>query len=307
MNCESLIKQIGERLNIHAFRAHFDIDVIDAQNRGAVPSRAAFIRGLEAAMKRLACTCGIEYTQQKKHVLECPYDRLMNTNRPPVFVIRNFGNSSLSNGKFAVDFTFMGDSHQLLPFMILAIEEMVVKFPNSEVSKLRLLEVLTLPEEKRVYTGNDRKLELGKISPLGAEYLVFDESVSKATVKFIYPLNLEYSGNSGLIPEFSNLVLCLCRRLDDMLPGFWSDKVIHELPGFKEALERVRLVQMRLKWRKTPHTGYGGLGKAGGIIGFAVYAGQLKPFIPLLRIGEQIGIDNGSWMNSGLIQIDKIE
>jgi hypothetical protein len=298
LHINTLIKQIGERLPLYVFCAYFDIE---PPYNAAVPSRAVFCRAIDAALRRLACTCGSEMVQQQHHDRACPYDLLLNNSRPSVFALRYNSAFGSRNGWLTVNFSLIGDHVQLLPFIILALSEIAIRSKDSESFKLRLIEVRTFPNDERIYDGKNRTLNLEPVNPFPYVNLGRDESASKITVQFTYPTNLAYSGSSSVIPEFSILIGCLWRRLTDFLPDIIP---IDDVPDLKKALENVHLVQMKLKWRKTPQSGRGGPGKTGGIVGHAVYAGKFEPFMPLWRLGEWIGMDDGSWMNAGLISIE---
>ena len=306
MHVDTFLRQIGEQLNLYPFRAIFEID---PSANFAAPSRVAFCRAFEAAMRMLACTCGCEALQQQGHEPECPYDRLLNKGRPPVFVLNYPGKSGLQNGRLTVGFTLIGDSIRYLPFVVLGLNEMQLRWKESKTSILRLLEVAAVcshaPDGVRIFTREDGRLDLDSISPLAIEALEVDGSVSKIIVKFVYPVYMEHNGKISVIPEFSTLISGLWKRLAELLPTFLSSADIHDVPGFKEALERVRLVRMKLRWRANIQAGTDGSSKIGGIVGNATYAGALNPFLPLLRMGEWIGVDNGSWMDSGLIRVDR--
>lgn len=258
----------------------------------------------------LACTCGSEALQQQGHEPECPYDRLLNQGRPPVFVLNYPGKSGLQNGRLTVGFTLIGDSIRYLPFVVLGLNEMQLRWKESKTSILRLLEIAAVcshaPDGVRIiFKREDGRLDLDSITPLPVEALEADRSVSKILVKFVYPVYMEHNGKISVIPEFPTLISGLWKRLTGLLPTFLSSADIHDVPGFKEALQRVRLVRMKLRWHANIRVGKEGSGKIGGIVGNATYAGALSPFLLLLRLGEWMGVDNGSWMDSGLIRVDK--
>jgi hypothetical protein len=301
LHVDTLIKHMVKQLNIHAFRACFETD---SSTDGKVPSRAAFCRAFEHTLKRLACTCGGEAIPQRSHDRDCPYNRLMGRDRAPNFVLHYPGPSGWRNGRLTVDFAFAGESVQLLPFVVFALDGMELVPNGSETSKLSLLEVLAIPDGNRIYDGKDRRLEMKLVGPLPVLHPEFDGKVSSITIKFVSPINLAYSGTSSVIPEFSTLFGCLWRRMVELLPEDLTVRNIRDVLGTREAMERVRLVKMKLKWRKTPPSGHDGSGKNGGIVGYAVYTGSLEPFMPLLRMGEWIGIDDGSWMNTGRICVE---
>lgn len=301
MQIDQLIRQAVEQVNIHAFRACFGLETSDGS---AKPSRASFSRSFEHAMKRLSCTCGGEAVREQRHDHGCPYDRLLNRERPPRFVLHYSGEMGSQHDRLTVEFALLGDTVQLLPLIILALDDMELGMKDAEIARPQLLEVLTIPDGNRIYDGRGRKLDMAKVVPSSVRFPEDDGPVSSVMIRFVYPIDLIGSGSNSVIPRFTALIECLWRRLSILCPDSPSIKKTKDDPGLREAMEHIKLDRMKLKWRKTPRSDCGGSVKTGGVVGQAVYIGSIAPFMPLLRMGEWIGVDNGSWMNMGRIRVE---
>ncbi|MBI5491019.1 MAG: CRISPR system precrRNA processing endoribonuclease RAMP protein Cas6 [Deltaproteobacteria bacterium] len=126
------------------------------------------------------------------------------------------------------------------------------------------------------------------------------------TVHYRTPTLLRSEGEAAEVPEFHHLV----KRLRDRVNAtqyFYCGKaweVDHRALGL--AAESVAIVQDAGRWveqqRRSSRTG--AVHAIPGYLGDVTYAGDMAPFLPLLRVGERINVGKAATFGCGRIEIE---
>lgn len=162
-------------------------------------------------------------------------------------------------------------------------------------------------QEALVYDGasgtvRDQDLSVG-IADFGLRNSDFAirNSQSEITVRFLTPTRLVSGGHLVDRPTFQELLRGLLRRLSALCYFHCGERLEVDFPGLIAAAGQVRTVAMNLQWvdwerysaRQETRM------KLGGFVGQVVYAGEVEPFLPFLRLGEVVHLGKACTFGNG--------
>lgn len=131
------------------------------------------------------------------------------------------------------------------------------------------------------------------------------ESFSEVLVRFLTPCRMRYNGRLSSQVDFHVLVRNALRRIS-MLYLLDTGKPLElDFRGLIARAETVRTADADLKWVDYDRysTRQRTSMKLGGVVGWALYTGQLGEFVPILRIIEHINVGKGTSFGFGRITV----
>lgn len=127
----------------------------------------------------------------------------------------------------------------------------------------------------------------------------------RLTVRFLTPARLKHAGEFAARPEFHVLIRALLRRISSLAYFHCGTRWETDFKGLIAEAERVRLAEARLSWMDWERwsSRQERVMNLGGLVGDAVYEGDLAPFLPLLAAGELLHAGKGTVFGNGLYRI----
>ncbi|MBX3002045.1 MAG: CRISPR system precrRNA processing endoribonuclease RAMP protein Cas6 [Caldilineaceae bacterium] len=126
-------------------------------------------------------------------------------------------------------------------------------------------------------------------------------------VRFLTPARLKYQDSyvTGA-PPFHVLVRSLLRRVSSLSVFHGGQRWEIDYRGWIERAEEVEMVAADAHWRNWERysTRQERRMNLGGIAGAVTYAGEIAPFMPLLRLGELIHVGKGAVFGNGRFEIE---
>jgi len=287
--------------------------------------------GFGNAFRQITCTQKKTDCHKCLLITSCPFGYIFSTEPerntarlknimdiPRPYVIRPCNNTGgeHSEGEH-IDFeqVIIGKAIDFLPYFIVAFKELGEIGLGSGKGRYELKNAyITKPKNNYTEIYN---IDRGAISYsediitlwqdiIGSQY----KKPREVEINFITPLRLEVE-NVLLewAPEFDELILNLVRRTNNM--AYFHCDIIDELnfAEIKEKSYNIDIVDSDIKvvnWSRYSERQDKRI-PLKGIIGSVVYKGEIKPFLPLLRLGEYINIGKNTTMGMGRIEITDID
>lgn len=162
----------------------------------------------------------------------------------------------------------------------------------------------------RVYDGATKSL-VGAPQPSPLEAFAHPASESfqpdtRLTLRFLTPTRLIFDGNLATVPEFHILVRNLLRRISNLTYFHCDGELDLDFRGLVDAARAVKLVDNQTRWHDWERYSarQDAKLKMGGVVGEAVYEGDIERFAPLLALGEVLHVGKGTGMGLGRYTTD---
>ena len=210
-----------------------------------------------------------------------------------------------------VGWTLVGKGAQYLPYFIYAFERLGAQQGLGRGRGRFTLETVSwLPphaEPVVIYRGAAQVLqETFRLLDVRDLATPSDADASnRLTLHFLTPTRLVYQGSLTDTPAFHVILRTLLRRLSN-LAYFHCDTELQL--DFRRLIDRakdVAIVTRRLQWHDWER--YSARQqvrmKMGGFVGHVTYAGDLAPFLPLLRLGAMVHVGKGATFGLGKYDI----
>lgn len=128
-------------------------------------------------------------------------------------------------------------------------------------------------------------------------------------VQFVTPTRLRFEGKLTDRIEFHHLVRALLHRLSGLLYFHCGVEPDMDYTGLIAQAQEVHTVERRIQWveQKRYSSRQKSLLQMGGFTGEMTFEGNLKPFLPLLAVGEYVHIGKGTVMGLGKIRLVREE
>ena len=203
-----------------------------------------------------------------------------------------------------------GEYIQMLPYFVFAIDRMGktglgARDANGERSRFSLKNV-----------SSDGKVIFQEKNPVLPQEIPFNrlamnvssdiEITSHLEVTFKTPLRIKSKGTFVKGLDFQRFFLTILRRLDPLWIVYTENKL--DIPNEKELVQNsanIEVARDNLQW--TEQTRYSNRQHSemqmGGLTGTIEFKGDLTPYIPLLRLAEQVHIGKSTSFGLGKFEI----
>ncbi|WP_066367534.1 CRISPR system precrRNA processing endoribonuclease RAMP protein Cas6 [Neobacillus fumarioli] len=319
---DSAIINFLEEIKIIQFVAFYK-----AGNNGVrLPSyQGSTFRGVFGhVFKDVACTCPKGKFGEIIHQENCPYayifetrsqsdmNNLLGTEEIPRPFIISPENSNQQyfapNERFSVRITLFGKSINYIHYFLYVLFHIGNKGFGKGKQQAELRQVFLVNEngdfQNQIYSNHKMEQNFTIINSKNIIQPVKDTSAIRA--HFITPTRLKFNGHYTDTPEFHIVLRSAVRRITSLL-YYHHDQRILDIDFkklFKNA-EEVKLVQSDVEWydwerysnRQKERM------KLGGIVGKAIYEGDLEPFIPWLQLAEWTHIGKNTTFGLGKIKV----
>jgi CRISPR/Cas system endoribonuclease Cas6 (RAMP superfamily) len=211
---------------------------------------------------------------------------------------------------FCFELLLFGRAMQYLAYFVVAFRELAERGFGIGRGRCRLQHIdVKTPEEgtwASVYSAEDQCVR--PAGPSAAAQVLMAESpgvVSEIAIEFQTPTELKHDGSVVRVPEFHHLL----RRLRDRINaiGWFYGGVALDLDfaEFGRRAERVTRVESDFRWseRQRLSTRTHQRHSIGGFLGRVRYQGELKEFLPFLRLGEWAHVGKHAVWGNGQYRI----
>lgn len=274
--------------------------------------------GFGLALRRVCCPFPDRKCQDCLLRLRCVWSYVFNTPRPenaPVlsrietvpqpFVLEPPDDERTRlprNSRLRFGLLLLGRAIDYLPYFICAFEELSVLGLGRNRAPLRLDGVYQ--DGRRIYQP-ERQALIRDVTVSEFDLAPADVPVSRLRLELITPTRLIHQGRLCRRPEFHILIRALLRRI-------WLLSTFHDQPV---ELEHRRLIAQAQTVRMSAAV-FAGAGwyhfsrrqgrvvEREGVTGWAVYEGELTPFLGLLRAGELLHIGKGATFGMGKYRLE---
>jgi CRISPR-associated endoribonuclease Cas6 len=127
------------------------------------------------------------------------------------------------------------------------------------------------------------------------------------TLHFITPTRLVYAEALTPAPDFHILIRTLLRRLSNLAYFHCGAELDLDFHGLIAAAEQIETVDSELSWYDWERYSarQDARMKLGGVIGKVTYRGDLRPFLPLLQLGEIVHVGKGTSFGLGKYEMER--
>ena len=208
--------------------------------------------------------------------------------------------------RLCVGLVLVGRAIEYLPYFIYAFEEMGARGLGRGRGRAALVAVSACtPEgERRVYAAGAGSLEgTCPVRRIGGPQ---KETTGQVSLHLRTPTRLKEGGRYTGEIDFPLLVRSLLRRSSDLARFHCGEELDLEYRDWIDRAGQVRGVGSDLRWRDWERYSHrqGQKMKLGGLVGRIGFAGELGPFMPLLRLGELLHVGKGTAFGLGRYEIE---
>jgi hypothetical protein len=271
---------------------------------------------------RSCAECLLRYT--------CPYSFVFETHVPPEADVLSKneniprplvieppldGRTDYSPGEtLTFHITLVGRAMDLLPYFLVAFQEVGRRGLGRERGRFHLSRVEAVGP-----FGGTRELVYDETNPahihgcaLPADRAAIQERADRLparqlTVSFLTPTRLKHGGRwvrEG--PPFHVLVKALLGRVSSLSYFHCGERWDTDFRGWIDRARAVHLADAGTGWVDWER--YSGRQqqrvRMGGLVGRVTYEGDLKPFLPLLALGERVHVGKGTVFGNGWYEIE---
>jgi hypothetical protein len=301
------------------------------------PFKGSTFRGaFGQVFREMACTCHRnESGDINEHFIDCPYAYIFETSPPE-------GSDIISNyesiprpfileppdhiktfyppgERFILFFTLFGNAIEYLPYFINVFDAMGQKGFGKGRNPANLRQIFNV-DAKRDWQGptyessnriidNDYKILIGDqiISPQTIAFFYKQFGLKNTlTIHFTSPTRMKHDKRLVSVPEFHIIMRNTVRRITSLLYFHHGEvRVDMDFSAFFEEARKIKLVKSEVEWIDWERysSKQNERLKMGGIIGKAVYKGDIAPYIPWLLLGEWTSIGKNPVFGLGRIKL----
>ncbi len=203
--------------------------------------------------------------------------------------------------------TLMGGALELFPYVLFAFEQLGKRGLGRERGRyvIERVDMIRGDHATMVYDGETGMIS-GMISPPDVDFPEEREDVGVVDLHLITPLRLKEKGKLATALAFPLFFERLAQRLT-LLSRFYGKN--GQAPEFGPLLENARDIETEsrdLFWYDWSR--YSGRQKAvmkfGGLRGKVRFKGRLSPFLPWLRLGEQVNVGQNTTFGLGKYEME---
>jgi len=220
-------------------------------------------------------------------------------------------NDSLSFG-----LTLIGKAVDYLPYFIYAFERMGVRngigkgrrFGGGRFEVENVGWVDAGGTEQQVYDGKKKVLS-NSFKPLTINDLLGPASTTNGhsvTVNYLTPTRITFDHQLHTYPEFHVVIRNLLRRLSNLAYFHCGQELNLDFKGLIESAKQVETRDGQVHWRDWER--YSARQdtkmKMGGFVGKVQYAGELREFVALLKLGERVHVGKATGFGLGRYEVE---
>jgi hypothetical protein len=209
--------------------------------------------------------------------------------------------------------TLIGKARDLFPYFVVSFRELGREGLGRGRGRFRLESIEALDplfnrsESLYVFPGSMVKNSSFSASLEDCHSLAADLSLSPTSLKlaFLTPIRLKHDGHLVDRPEFHILFRSLLRRLSSLSLFHCGERLEVDYQALIRAAERVELVHDDTRWHDWER--YSSRQKErmtfGGIVGQAIYRGDMAIFLPFLIFGQWTHVGKNATFGLGKYQV----
>lgn len=238
-----------------------------------------------------------------------PFMRGVKTGPQPFVLQPPLSEQSLTKPgeSLSFDLVLIGRAIEILPYFIYTFDRLGDMGIGRGKGKFRLQSVAVWQGDwQEIYHVETQTLQA--FQPVTPEPAAVPASLSELTLTFLSPTRIKAHGKLISEISFREIVLNLLRRVCTLAYFHMPDAEVDW--DWKELLERaneVTVIESRLEWKDWER--YSNRQKTrmklGGFVGNLRLAGELKEWLPLLRLGEAVHIGKGATFGLGWYRIER--
>ncbi|OEG00224.1 hypothetical protein BHF71_05795 [Vulcanibacillus modesticaldus] len=210
-------------------------------------------------------------------------------------------------------FTLYGKAIDYLPYFVVSLQEMGRYGLGKHRRRLYLRQIFQVNVngdfENLVYDGTKYKIYSDWNYLLGAEivdHFNFDLNQDNVLIHFISPTRIKSKGNYiNTAPSFEELIKAIIRRFSSIIFFHQDLSLQMDYSEFFKSASSVKLEEYKtnwLDWERYSNRQKDRI-KLGGIVGKALYAGEVTEFIDWLAIAEWIHVGKNPVFGLGKIKV----
>ena len=201
--------------------------------------------------------------------------------------------------------TLIGRAIDHLPYFVLALERMGRRGLGKGRGRFRPVQINALGSAGKaaetLFDGADLRVPETILGYKDAVRLAESHPKDEAAVVFKTPFRVKHQGRLTDSPEFHILIRTLLRRLGNLVQFHCDCRIDLPYKDIIRAAEAVALAENHTRWHDW--TRYSGRQhkkmKMGGMVGRAVYRGDVAEFLPMLVMGTWVNVGKGTGMGLG--------
>lgn len=279
--------------------------------RGAFGS---FFKRVVCTLKNQECrTCLLNERCVYSFIFESP--GVKNGNIPHPFILL----PSLDRKKtyfegelFSFTLTLVGKGMDYLPYFIYTFEEIAKRGIGKGSGRFKIVNVRNiLPEIKSsiLYDGETKTLKSDK-KLFEIPSLLFFKDIpmwKKLSVKFITPTRIKVDNNLVVDLDFQTFIKALLRRISSLSYYHCENKLDIDFKGMFAEAAKVNTLARNFRWYDWERysSRQDTKMRLGGFLGDIEFEGDLKDFIPYIRMGEFLHIGKSTSFGLGKYKIVK--
>jgi hypothetical protein len=278
------------------------------------PFKGSTFRGaFGTALKRIVCALKRQDCNSCLLNSRCVYAFFFESPPPNPFVIEP---PLTTQTRFlpgeAFDFTLLlfGRAVEYLPYCVYAFDQMgqtgIGKRVNGRRAGFVLKEVRSGPTGEIIYSSEDQRLQRVNFS----SELTLSEppaaGIQRITIYLKTPLRVKQENHLTADLPFHTLIRAALRRVSSLFTYYGSGEPDLDYKGLVERAQAVETVDSTLGWFDWERYSNRQETKMlmGGMLGSVTYSGNLKEFIPLLRVCEEIHLGKQTTFGLGKIKLE---
>lgn len=228
---------------------------------------------------------------------------------PHPFVLDSFDMDKtvyMQGDDFSFRLILLGDSVKWIPYMVYSVIHMgemgIGKGKKDGLGKFQLKYVTQ--DGQRIYSAKTESLTSIKAD----NYLKLDEvdiKINKLEIEFITPYRVKFKNSFATSFDFGILVRAALRRISSLETYFLGEEpaldysgLVHRANNITLSFEESTWIDMfRFSFRQRSRM------KIGGLVGRAIYQGELSEFYPILKYCETVHVGKQTSFGFGKIRL----
>jgi hypothetical protein len=205
------------------------------------------------------------------------------------------------------ELVLIGRAVDALPYFVYTFMEMGKRGIGRERGKYELLsvELMRNGEQTQIYDG--RTQTLTSFPPGQSAFSTPEhETCNRVTLEFLTPLRLKVKGDLVTRLTFPVFFERLAERLSLLTALYGNNGTGPDLASLMALAQKIKVDEYNLRWydwerysarQQSPM-------KLGGLRRTITFTGDLSPFVPYLRLGEQVNVGQGTSFGLGRMRLD---